>query len=91
MIEKLLSDKNNNSGEQTDIKSMKNTLLPTILNYLSIFSMINSKSFIKFKIENKKYIDKLTNIFSDLIKNDKNNDIIEKDLKENVKDIIKQN
>ena len=90
VIEKLLSDNNNNFNTQNNIKSMKNTLLPIIINYLSIFSIINTKSFIKFKIKNKEYIDKLTKIFSDLIKNDKSNEIVEKDLKENIKELIKQ-
>ena len=89
IIEKLLSN-NKISIEDINMKSMKNTLLPIILNYLSIFSMINTKSFIQFKIENKESIDYLLKIFSDFIKNNKSEEIIEKDLKEYIKEIIKQ-
>jgi len=89
IIEKLSSNKKNKI-EDIDMKYIRNTLLPIILNYLSIFSMINTKSFIQFKIENKESIDYLLKIFSDFIKNNKSEEIIEKDLKEYIKEIIKE-
>ena len=41
-----------------DKKSIRNTLLPTILNYLLMLSVINTKSFIEFKLENKDKINR---------------------------------
>ena len=90
IIEKLLSIKKSNETIQIDINSVKRTLLPIILNYLSIFSMINTLSSIKFKIENKTYIDYLSKIFSGFMKNNKSDELVEKDLEENIKRIIKQ-
>ena len=69
---------------------MKDILLPNILNYLSIFSMINTESFIKFKLENIEYIEYLIKILSDFIKNNKSEDILEIDLKKYIEEIINQ-
>ena len=80
LIEKLLST-NINEIKEISINSMKDILLPNILNYLSIFSMINTESFIKFKLENIEYIEYLIKILSDFIKNNKSEDILEIDLK----------
>ena len=87
IVDKLINKKiiTNN----LDIKSVINTLLPIILNYLSMFSVINTQSFIKFKIANKDLINKLCEILSKSV-NDKENDILEKDLKDNIKDVIDQ-
>ena len=41
-----------------DKKSIRNTLLPTILNYLLMLSVINTKFFIEFKLENKDKINR---------------------------------
>jgi len=57
IIEVMLSKDNINSEL---IKQVKNTLSPIILNYLTMFGSINSKSFIKF--ENKNLIDKINDI-----------------------------
>ena len=88
ILSKLFS--NEKITEVTDIKSVRNSLLPVILNYLSMFGVINTKSFIKFKIENKELIKIICQILNDSIKKNKNNDILEKDLEENVKEIIHQ-
>ena len=88
MVEKLLS--NEKITEELDIKSVRNSLLPIILNYLSMFGVINTKSFIEFKIENKDLINKLCQIFSDSISNNINNNFIEKDLEDNIKEVINQ-
>ena len=52
LVEKLLIYKNNNI-DKLNMDSIKNSILPLILNYISIFCMINTKSFIEFKIQNK--------------------------------------
>ena len=88
IVEKLLG--NEKITEFLDIKSLRNSLLPIILNYLSMFSVINSKSFIEFKIKNSDLIKKLYELLSKFLKNNKNNQILEKDLEDNVKDIINQ-
>ena len=89
IIERLLIN-NKNDIDDFNIKSIKNTILPVILNYLSIFSMINTKSFIEFKIENREIINNLFNIFNFYLKNNKSDEILEKDLENNIKEIIKQ-
>ena len=88
MLEKLLSDQS--ITEELDIKSVRNSLLPVILNYLSIFGEINSKSFIEFKINNNDLINQLIQLLNNMIKKNKNNIILEKDLEENVKVVIDQ-
>ena len=88
IIEKLLS--NEKVTPESDIKSVRNSLLPIILNYLSMFGVINSKSFIIFKLENKVIINKICKVLNISINDNKNNDIFEKDLEENVKEIINQ-
>ena len=87
VIEKLLSN-NQNENEAYKIKSIKNSLLPTLLNYLSMFSIINSKSFIEFKIENKDLINKLLEIFSQSLKANKSNEILEKEFQKNIKELM---
>ena len=95
IIEKLLSKEN--IIKKIDIKSVRNNLLPVILNYLLMFCVINTKSFIEFKIENKDLIIKLQNILSESLKtnkdnnnNDNENIILEKDLEEYIAEVINQ-
>ena len=88
IVEKLLS--NEKVTPVSDVKSVRNSLLPMILNYLSMFGVINSKLFIIFKLENKDLINKISQVLDNSIKNNKNNEILEKDLEENVKQIINQ-
>ena len=52
-------ENNEKISEFEDIKTIRNLLLPIMLNYLQIFNVINTKSFIEFKIENKSTINKL--------------------------------
>ena len=87
-MEKLLGNKK--ITEELDIKSTRNSLLPIILNYLSMFSVINSKKFIEFKIKNEDLINKLYELLSNCIKDNKNNIILESDLEENLKEVINQ-
>ena len=103
MIEKVLLNKNNleliirvidklinneKIMEYTDNKSIRNILLPIIYNYLQIFNVINTKSFIEFKLENKTALDKLYELLENLINNNNTNNIIDKDLEEYTKEII---
>ena len=88
IVKKLLSDEK--ITENLDKKSVRNSLLPVVLNYLSMFSLINTKSLIEFKEENKKLLDELLSILSESLNNNKNNNILEKDLEENVKEIYNQ-
>ena len=89
IIEKLLLSEQG-IKEEINIISIKNSLLPIILKYLSIFGSINTKSFIKFKIDKEEIINELTQILSDSILLEKNNKLIDIDLVENIKQVIEQ-
>ena len=87
IVERLISNeiKINNLNN----KSILNSLLPIMLNYISMFSVINTKNFILFKLENKDIINKLYKILHDYINNKNNIAItIEKDLEENIKEVL---
>ena len=71
-----------------DKKSIRNTLLPTILNYLLMLSVINTKSFIEFKLENKDKINKLYEILHNIVNNEDKKDIIDKDLEEHIHEVL---
>ena len=90
ILENVLPHSMEHKVESLKLKSITNSLLPTILNYLSIFGCINTKSFIKFKIENEELINKLNTIFSNVLINNEGNTLLEKELEENVKEVIKQ-
>ena len=81
-VDSLLSKDNSNSKL---INKVKSSSMPVILNYLTIFGSINSKSFIKFKIDNKDLINKLYDTLNKALENNKDNEILDKDLSENVK------
>ena len=81
---------NDNISEYLDKNSMRNSLLPIMLNYLQIFNVINTKSFIEFKIENKESINKLYELLYNFIKNNEKNNFIDKDLEDNMKEVINQ-
>ena len=55
-----------------------------------MFNVINTKSFIEFKLENKKAINNLYQLLQNIIENNSINKIIDKDLLENIKDILNQ-
>jgi hypothetical protein len=82
MLQKLLS----NSNEIKEINSMRNIILPVVLNYLSIFGCINTKSFLDFKNENSILINNANEILSSSIENK----LIDRDIEEYIKDIIEQ-
>jgi hypothetical protein len=88
IFENLLSyDKN---AEKSDKKSLRVNLLPVVLNYLQIFNLINTKSFIEFKFENKNSLDKLNVLLTNFIQNNYKTNLIEKDLEKQTKEIQKQ-
>ena len=72
------------------IKPVKEAFLPIILNYLTILGTINSKNFIKFKLDNKNIFQEINEILNLAIKNNKNNEIFDNDLSENVLNTINQ-
>ena len=83
IVEKIL----NKDSEGDDMKLIRNNFFPSILNYLSVFGCINTESFIKFKKENKILMNKLNTLLSHCLENNK---LFDNDLKEFIKDIIKQ-
>ena len=88
IIEVLLDNKYNNSINEFNIKSLRSSLLPIMFNYLSNFGVINTKEFISFKIKNKEIINEIKNILLNSIENNQNNEILEKDLVENIKVLL---
>ena len=86
IIEKLIN--NERVMEHLDKKSIRNSLLPTILNYLLMFSVINTKSFIEFKLENKNTINKLYEILLNFVKNNNKDNAIDKDLEEHINEVL---
>ena len=88
IFEKLLND--DKISVYLEKKSIRNSLLPTLLNYLQIFNVINTKSFIEFKLQNKNSIKKLYELLFNYIKDNDKNNIIDKDLEDNLKDVINQ-
>ena len=88
IIETLVN--NDKNLEKLDRKSIGNNLLPVVLNYLQIFNMINTKSFIEFKFQNQNIINKLHELLSNIIQNKEKNNLIDKDLENQTKEIQNQ-
>ena len=77
-------------NEEENTISIKNSILPILLKYLSIFGCINTKSFINFKINNGDLLKKINQILYNFI-SEKNNKLLkDKDLEDNIKEVIKQ-
>ena len=72
------------------INPIKNEILPLMLNYITIIGSINSKTFIKFKLENKSLFNKISDILNNALEDNKNKEILDNDLSENVKNTIKK-
>jgi len=87
LLPKLDKDKENNNKI---IKSIKEAFLPIILNYITILGIINSKNFIQFKLDNKNLFAEIYDILNTALKNNKNNEIFDNDLSENVLNTINQ-
>ena len=79
-----------NSQENNIIKSGKYNLFIVILKYLSIFSCINTKSFIQFKIKNEELINRINLILSYSIKDKTKFKLLDQYLKENIIEVINQ-
>ena len=88
IIERLLV--NEGTKEEIIIKSIRNSFLPIVFKYLSIFGCINTKSFIEFKIKNEELINKINKILNNSILNKDSNKIIDKDFEENINEVINQ-
>ena len=88
IIETLVN--NDKNLEKLDRKSIGNNLLPVVLNYLQIFNMINTKSFIEFKFQNQNIINKLHELLSNIIQNNEKTNLIDKDLENQIKEIQNQ-
>ena len=86
IVEKLINE--DKIMLYSDKKSIRNSLLPIILNYLLMFSVINTKSFIEFKLANKKEINTLQKILNNFIKNAEKNNAIDKDLESYIKEVL---
>ena len=86
VVEKLIN--NDEIMNSLDKQSIRNSLLPKILNYILMFSVLNTKSFIEFKIENKKEINNLYNLLFNYVKNVETNNQIDKDLVTFIKDVL---
>ena len=72
------------------VNHIRSTFLPLILNYLTMLGILNSRTFIKFKLENQNIINKICDLLDKSIQNNKNNMIYDNDLSENVLNTIKQ-
>ena len=83
-------NENSKKNQNTFIKPIKDAFLPIILNYITMLGIINSKNFIKYKLENKNLINDLVKILNTSLKNNKNNEIFDYDLSENVLNTINQ-
>ena len=85
IIKILLNTPNEEDSQiKNDINSIKKGFLPIVLNFLNMFGEINSKVFLKFKIENEELITKICDILNNAIENNKskNNKTITNELEE---------
>jgi len=74
--------------EHLNKKPIRNSFLPPILNYLLMISVINTKSFIEFKLANRITINKLYEILQNFIKNKEKDNAIDKDLEEHINEVL---
>ena len=88
IIEVLIES--NDKLMEFDRKSLRNSILPIILNYLSNFAVINTKSFICFKIQNKEIINDIKNILLNSIEKNKAIELFGKDLEEYIQVVIEE-
>ena len=92
MFKKIIEilNENNDKLGQFNRKSLRGSVLPIILNYLSNLGIINTKAFINFKIESKEIINDLKNILVNSIEKNKSNELFGKDLEENIQLVLCQ-
>ena len=74
--------------EHLNKNSIRNSFLPPILNYLLMISVINTKSFIEFKLANRITINKLYEILQNFIKNKEKDNAIDKYLEEHINEVL---
>ena len=89
ILEKLTCQLNNEKDSKY-INHIRSAFLPLILNYLTMLGTLNSRSFIKFKLENQNILNKICDLLDKSIQNNDNNTIYDNDLSENVLNTIKQ-
>jgi hypothetical protein len=89
ILEKLTCQLNNEKDSKY-INHIRSAFLPLILNYLTMLGTLNSRSFIKFKLENQNILNKICELLDKSIQNNKQNIIYDNDLSENVLNTIKQ-
>ena len=77
-----------NEKNENDLKIIGNSLLPTILNYLSLFASINSEEFITFKLENEYLMYKIGRTLSKLSNHITDNNFFNIDLINFVKYVV---
>ena len=92
IIKTLLNPVNKEDVKKFDLNSIRKVFLPFILNFISMFASINSKTFIQFKIENEQLINQIIKILNDGINyNMENSNILfDEELEENIFEVIKQ-
>ena len=84
----ILLPRENNENSVNSINTIKEEFLPIILKYITMIGEINSKSFIKFKLDNKNSFNRIFNILNNALQNNKNNILLDKDLNENLMNTI---
>ena len=76
-------------GNKSDLLNrIKNLFFPVVLNFFTIFGTINSKEFIKFKINNKVIINEINYLLKRALENNNNKTLFDDDLSENIKNTI---
>ena len=86
ILKKLLNEEESSKKYGSiNLASINNSFLPTILNYLSIFGCINTKSFVDFKKENISDIKEICEILNKAITS---KNLLDKQLQENAEYIL---
>jgi len=92
IIKTLLKHANKEDVKNFDLNSIRKVFLPFILNFISMLGSINSKKFIKFKIENENLINQIYNILNNGINyNMENSNILfDEELEGNILEVMNQ-
>ena len=90
IIKILLNPEIDDNSNNFNIKSIRKILLPVILNLISMFGNINSKSFIQFKIQNENLINEIITILKNAISINKDKTLLDNELIDNIINVIKQ-
>lgn len=84
MLKLLIDPEQEIKSSNYNLKSIRKDILPVILNFISIFGSINSKSFIEFKQKNENLINEISDILNNSIIINKDNKILDNELIENI-------